>query len=91
MTRDPLQEPVIVANFRTRLDAESAAGLLATFPAVAGFQKALPKGWFPGFYIKPQTIVWAAVAGLIIGWVAALIPARRMVTTRIAEGLRHVG
>jgi putative ABC transport system permease protein len=69
----------------------SAAGLLATFPAVAGFQKALPKGWFPVFYIKPQTIVWAAVAGLIIGWAAALIPARRMMTTRIVEGLRHVG
>jgi Putative prokaryotic signal transducing protein len=29
MTKGPMREPVVVANFRTRLDAESAAGLLA--------------------------------------------------------------
>ena len=33
----------------------SALGLLVTVPAVEGFQTALPKGWFPVFYIKPET------------------------------------
>jgi putative ABC transport system permease protein len=69
----------------------SAVGLLVTFPAVEGFQKALPKGWFPVFYIKPQTILFAVIAGLLIGLAASLIPLRRIVATRIIEGLRHVG
>jgi putative ABC transport system permease protein len=69
----------------------SAIGLLVTFPAVQGFQKALPKGWFPIFYIKPQTIIFAVVSGVLIGLAASLIPVRRILTTRIVEGLRHVG
>jgi putative ABC transport system permease protein len=69
----------------------SAAGLLVTFPAVASFQKALPKGWFPVFYIKPETILLAAGAGLLVGLAASAIPVRRILTTRIVEGLRHVG
>jgi putative ABC transport system permease protein len=69
----------------------SAVGLAVTFPAVAGFESALPKGWFPVFYIKPETVYMAAVAGLLIGIVASSIPMHRVVTTRIVEGLRHVG
>jgi putative ABC transport system permease protein len=69
----------------------SAVGLLVTFPAVAGFQNALPKGWFPIFYIKPETILFAAIAGLLVGFAACAIPVRRILTTRIVEGLRHVG
>lgn len=69
----------------------SAAGLLVTFPAVASFQRALPKGWFPVFYIKPETILLAAGAGLLVGLAASAIPVRRILTTRIVEGLRHVG
>ena len=69
----------------------SAAGLLATFPAVQGFRSALPKGWFPIFYIKPETIVIGCAAGLLVGLAASMIPLRRIVTTRIVEGLRHVG
>jgi putative ABC transport system permease protein len=69
----------------------SGVGLLMTFPAVAAFQKALPKGWFPVFYIKPQTIMIATVSGLLIGLAASLIPVRRILSTRIVEGLRHVG
>jgi ABC-type lipoprotein release transport system permease subunit len=64
---------------------------LVTVPAVRGFQTALPKGWFPVFYIKPETIVSACVAGLLVGLAASLIPIRRILTTRIVEGLRHVG
>jgi putative ABC transport system permease protein len=69
----------------------SAAGLLVTVPAVTGFQSALPKGWFPVFYIKPETILWAASSGVLLGLAASVIPARRIITTRIVEGLRHVG
>ena len=69
----------------------SALGLAVTVPAVASFEKALPKGWFPVFYIKPETVVMACAAGLLVGVVASLIPMRRVVTTRIVEGLRYVG
>jgi putative ABC transport system permease protein len=69
----------------------SAVGMLVTFPAVAGFQGALPKGWFPVFYIEPKTIVIGCLAGIGVGLAASLIPARRAVTTRIVEGLRYVG
>jgi len=69
----------------------SALGLAVTLPAVAGFERALPKGWFPVFYIKPETVVIACAAGLLVGIVASLIPMRRVVRTRIVEGLRYVG
>jgi putative ABC transport system permease protein len=71
--------------------AGSTLGLALTLPAVAGFQSALPKGWFPVFYIKPETIVIGCVAGLVVGFLASLIPLRRVLTTRIVEGLRYVG
>lgn len=69
----------------------SGLGLLGTLPAVEGFQTALPKGWFPIFFIKPETIYWAAASGLLVGMIASLIPFRRVMTTKIVEGLRHVG
>lgn len=71
--------------------AGSALGLALTLPAVAGFQSALPKGWFPVFYIKSETIVIGCIAGFVVGLLAALIPLRRVLTTRIVEGLRYVG
>jgi putative ABC transport system permease protein len=71
--------------------AGSALGLALTSPAVAGFQSALPKGWFPVFYIKPETIVIGCIAGFAVGLLASLIPLRRVLTTRIVEGLRYVG
>ena len=71
--------------------AGSALGLALTLPAVIGFQSALPKGWFPVFYIKPETIVIGCIAGLVLGFLASLIPLRRVLTTRIVEGLRYVG
>jgi len=69
----------------------TAVGLAVALPAVEAFQAALPKGWFPVFYIKPETIVTACVAGVGVGLTAALIPLRRILTTRIVEGLRYVG
>jgi putative ABC transport system permease protein len=69
----------------------SAFGLAVTFPAVEGFQAALPKGWFPVFYIKPETVAIACAAGVLVGMLAAIIPLRRVLTTRIVDGLRYVG
>jgi len=69
----------------------SSAGLLITIPAVEGFQAALPKGWFPVFYVKPETILVGAAAGFVVGLIASIIPLRRVLTTRIVEGLRYVG
>jgi len=69
----------------------SALGLAVTFPAVAGFETALPKGWFPVFYIKPETVVIGCAAGLLVGALAAIVPLRRVLSTRIVEGLRYVG
>ncbi|HEX7232394.1 MAG TPA: FtsX-like permease family protein [Candidatus Binatia bacterium] len=71
--------------------AGSALGLVLTLPAVAGFQSALPKGWFPVFYIKPETLVIGCIAGFVVGLLASLIPLRHVLTTRIVEGLRYVG
>jgi putative ABC transport system permease protein len=69
----------------------SAVGLAVTLPAVSGFEAALPKGWFPIFYLKPETVVMACAAGLLVGVMASLIPMRRVAMTRIVEGLRYVG
>lgn len=69
----------------------SALGLSATLPAVERFQTALPKGWFPVFYVKPETLVAGCIAGILVGLIASLIPLRRVLTTRIVEGLRYVG
>jgi len=68
----------------------SSFGLFVTVPAVEVFQKSLPKGWFPVFYIKPETILFACIAGLLVGFIASIIPIRRILITRIIEGLRHL-
>lgn len=69
----------------------SALGLAVTFPAVVGFETALPKGWFPVFYIKPETLAIGCAAGILVGMLAAIIPLRSVLRTRIVEGLRYVG
>ncbi len=69
----------------------SALGLAVTLPAVQGFRAALPKGWFPIFYMKPETFVIGCLASLGIGLVAAIVPLRRVLSTHIVDGLRHVG
>jgi putative ABC transport system permease protein len=69
----------------------SALGLGATLPGIQGFRAALPKGWFPIFYMKPETVVIGAIASLAVGLIAAVIPLRRVLSTRIVDGLRYVG
>jgi len=69
----------------------SVVGLSVTLPAVNGFQAALPKGWFPVFYLKPETVLLGCAAGLLVGLVSAVVPTWRILTTRIVDGLRHLG
>jgi ABC-type antimicrobial peptide transport system permease subunit len=43
------------------------------------------------FYLKPETILFGCAAGLLVGLIAAVVPSRRILTTRIVDGLRHLG
>jgi putative ABC transport system permease protein len=69
----------------------SALGLAATLPAVQAFRAAMPKGWFPILHMRPETIFAGCIAALTVGLIAAVSPLRRVLTTRIVDGLRHVG
>ena len=66
-------------------------GLILTFPMVAGFEKAIPKGFFPVFQIEPITLIFAVSAVLLIGIVAGLFPLQRVLSTRRIDGFRFVG
>lgn len=66
-------------------------GLFLTFPLVAGFEQAIPKGFFPVFQIEPITLILAVTAVLFIGLVAGLFPLQRVLSTKIIDGFRFVG
>jgi putative ABC transport system permease protein len=66
-------------------------GLLLTFPMVAGFEQAIPRGFFPVFQLEPITMILATIAVLFIGIVAGLFPLQRVMSTRIIDGFRFVG
>ncbi len=66
-------------------------GLLLTFPVVNGFSIFVPKGMFPIFQIEPVTIIFACIASLIIGFVAAIFPIHKALTLKIVDGIRFVG
>jgi putative ABC transport system permease protein len=66
-------------------------GLMLTFPMIAGFEQAMPKGFFPVFQIEPLTLILAIIAVLFIGIVAGLFPLQRVFSTRIIDGFRFVG
>ncbi|HYR02117.1 MAG TPA: ABC transporter permease, partial [Syntrophobacteria bacterium] len=65
-------------------------GILLTFPAAEGFRRAVGT-WFPVFRIEPETIYLGIAATFIVGMVAAVLPVWRVITVRIAEGLRRIG
>ena len=66
------------------------AGLLLTYPMVAGFGKALPT-FFPIINVAPLTVVLALGSALLAGLAAALFPANRVARMPIVTGLRTVG
>ena len=65
-------------------------GILLTFPAAEGFRRAVGT-WFPVFRVEPETIYLGIAATLIVGVAAAVLPVWRVITVRIAEGLRRIG
>jgi putative ABC transport system permease protein len=66
-------------------------GVLFTYPIVAGFEQAIPKGFFPFFYIEPITTILALSAALLIGVIASIFPIQRALNTKIVDGFRFVG
>ena len=77
------QLSLLIAGESMVLVAVRQRGRVAvTFPAVEGFQAALPKGWFPVFYIKPETILIGCAAGFLVGCIGAIIPLRRVIDAK---------
>jgi putative ABC transport system permease protein len=66
-------------------------GLFFTYPFVAGFAAVVPKGFFPVFNVETITVVLAVSSAFIVGIVSSIFPIQRALTTRIVDGLRHVG
>lgn len=69
----------------------AAIGLLLLTPLVKGFESAMPKGWFPVFYVEPTTYVLAGSSALLVGIAASLVPIYRALNTKIVDGLRFNG
>jgi putative ABC transport system permease protein len=66
-------------------------GIALTYPIVAGFEQAIPKGFFPFFFIEPITTILAMSAAILIGILASIFPIQRALKTKIVEGFRFVG
>lgn len=66
-------------------------GLALTFPIIAGFEKVIPKNFFPIFQLDPITIILSIGAALLIGVLSAVFPIHRALSTKIVEGFRFVG
>lgn len=67
-----------------------ALGIILTFPVASAFGQAL-SSYFPYFNVETETIYLDAAVAVLVGSLAALIPARRAIRIRIADGLRKVG
>jgi len=64
-------------------------GIALTFPLTAMFA-ATVGSMFPSVTVKDETIVLQLVAAVLVGIVAASLPAWRAARTRIVDGLRAV-
>jgi putative ABC transport system permease protein len=65
-------------------------GIIATVPLVGGFGAVMVK-LFPVFQFSPTTLAMQVGAVLVMGIVAAAVPAVRASRVRIAHGLRAIG
>jgi putative ABC transport system permease protein len=70
--------------------AGGAAGVALTFPAAALFAARLGQ-FFPVFHVSAQTLWLDALAVLVVGAAASVVPAWRAAAVRPAEGFRHLG
>ena len=66
------------------------AGILLTFPVARGFAHALGK-FFPIFHVAPFTVGQQFLCAVLVGLLAALLPARSAMRIRIVDGLRAIG
>ena len=64
-------------------------GILLTFPLAEAFGSAMGT-LFPVFYVSESTVLMQVAAALVIGLVAAGVPAWRAARIRIVDGLRAV-
>lgn len=67
-----------------------AAGIALTYPAAQWFSDFMGT-YLPVFNVERRTLFLDVGAALIVGLVAAMLPAWRAVNVRIAEGLRRIG
>jgi putative ABC transport system permease protein len=70
--------------------AGGVIGVLLTFPLAHAFADAMGS-LFPIFLISDETLAMQLGAALIVGLVAAALPAWRAANIRIVDGLRAVG
>jgi putative ABC transport system permease protein len=65
-------------------------GMTLTYPAADVFYRQLG-AYFPVFNVEQETLLLSMIASVLVGLAAAVIPARRAIRIRIAEGLRRIG
>lgn len=66
-----------------------ALGIALSIP-VAAFFKSLVGSVFPVFRVSEETFVWQFGAMIVVGLLAAIVPAIRSARIKIVDGLRHV-
>lgn len=66
------------------------AGLLMMFPILNGIAVVM-RSWFPVFPIETKMLIIASTSVLIVGALAAVLPASRAIRISIVDGLRRVG
>ncbi len=64
-------------------------GIALTFPVAQAFGSAMGT-LFPIFFVAPQTVMMQAGAALLMGLIAAAVPAWRAATMNIVKGLRSI-
>jgi putative ABC transport system permease protein len=82
---------LILGESLTISAAGGALGIALTYPLVAFMAFFLPKGFFPVFNIEPGIVILAGISALLVGLLASIFPIQRALTTRIVDGLRHIG
>ncbi len=66
-------------------------GIFLTYGSVNGISEFIPRNFFPVFEVEPTILILAVAAVIIVGIAAAILPIRRALTTRIADGFRFAG
>ncbi len=85
----PFVAGLIVAESLGLALLAGATGIALTFPLAAAFADAMGT-LFPVFIVSDETVALQLTAALVVGLVAAAIPAWRAARIRIVDGLRAV-